>query len=85
MLGYPLFAGVLCLFGMAVLCMNWIGIVRHRIGGKTYSQIPFIGGLIASAGLLLVPRSRSLFWIPLVIDPSCVWLLCGLLLKWRKR
>jgi hypothetical protein len=47
---------------------------------RNYSMIPLIGGLIGTIGCLIAPSStfRSLWWIPLLLDPGC-GILFGLL------
>ena len=70
--------------GSMLLLPNLLGVLRYAFFKKSYSSIPFAGGVLASMGLFLLPGSRSFAWIPLIVDPGCAWLTVKLLLDWRK-
>ncbi len=40
---------------------------------RSYSLVPFIGGMIGTMGCMIAPLStiQSLWWIPLLLDPGC--------------
>jgi hypothetical protein len=46
-------------------------------------MIPFIGGILGSVSLFLLPIAevKSFWWIPLVVDLGCVPLFIGILLQ----
>ncbi|MEI6074618.1 MAG: hypothetical protein WCS94_03535 [Verrucomicrobiota bacterium] len=52
----------------------WIafgGLIRKR--EKFQSLIPFVGGMLGTIGLLLLPMSqpRRFWWVPLIMDLGC--------------
>ena len=48
-----------------------LGLARRRHA----SMVPLIGGVLASASLLACPLrgSSRVAWLPLVVDPGCLW------------
>ena len=71
-------------WGSMLMLPNLLGVLRYAFFKKRYSSILFLGGMLASIGLFLLPRSRSFAWIPLIVDPGCAWLTVKLLLDWQK-
>jgi hypothetical protein len=65
------FAVTLLIIGGAFIAFNamvfWLTVVRR---GKASSIAPIVGGVIAAAGIVILPVSESWkwFWVPLVID-----------------
>jgi riboflavin transporter FmnP len=63
------------LIGLSVLAIVgnlWIAI-RWYLFKKRASMIPFVGGVLGAAGLLLLPviELRHFWWVPLVADLGC--------------
>lgn len=64
-------APFLAIGGMASL-LNWMIVIGRRLTGRYSSLLPFVGGLLGSAGLWIAPRGPwTLFWwLPLILDPG---------------
>jgi hypothetical protein len=73
----------LLFWGGMLMLPNLLGILRYAFFKKKYSMIPFLGGVLTSIGLLLLPRLRPFAWIPLIVDPGCALLGAKLLFNWR--
>jgi hypothetical protein len=71
------------LWGGMLTIPNLLGVLRCAFFKKKYSMVPFLGGVLTSIGLLLLPRLRPFAWIPLIVDPGCAWLTAKLLYNWR--
>jgi hypothetical protein len=74
MIAAPLF-----LLGASVVFTNyycWLYLGYARRGHQ--SPVPFLGGCLCSVALLVSPVAevRPWAWLPLLLDPGCVYLLC---------
>ena len=73
----------LMFWGGMLTLPNVLGVLRYAFFKKRYSLIPFLGGVLTSIGLLLLPRLRPFAWVPLIVDPGCALLTAKLLHNWR--
>ena len=61
----------LTLFTVVALGNAWTAL-RFYFRGRPGSQVPFVGGLAGTIGLLVLPISAVSFsWIPLILDVGC--------------
>jgi hypothetical protein len=80
MIAVELLISVLALVGAAIAAGNWTILIRWFARRKHGSLIPALGGLLLAAAMLLVPtmRAKHYVWLPLIVDPGCLYLLaCG--------
>ena len=69
------FAVVLALLGGWVTALNYRVFYLEFTGQRQRSWIPLLGGFLAFLGLAAcpVPAVRRLAWLPIVLDPGCVF------------
>ena len=79
-------ATVCVLTGSVVIVANW-HIVVSGIRGQKSSMVPLAGGVVGALGLLIAPTytMRSLWLLPLVIDPGSGFLVVGSISYWILR
>jgi hypothetical protein len=85
-----LLTAVLALAGVAITVGNWTILIRWHARRKHGSLIPALGGLLLAAAMPLAPimRARHYVWLPLIVDPGCLYLLSSgvvFILKDRRR
>jgi hypothetical protein len=62
---------------------NWVTLVGIIVAKRSSSFVPFIGGVLAAIGMLLLPVADlwKWAWIPLIADfgtlPMWIWTLCA--------
>lgn len=63
--------------GAWVIACNFACITMWLAHRRHASLVPLVGGLLTSAALLACPIRGSFrfAWVPLVIDPGCLWAL----------
>ncbi len=67
---------------VAVILGNWAIVFRWYLRGKTGSQVPFLGGLLGAAAILVaLPEAAARWWwVPALADPGSAGLVVGALL-----
>ena len=81
-------SGVLLVIGGCAIIANYSLSIRWYLLKQRGSMIPFFGGILAAAGLALLPLQNVhvYWWIPPLIDPGCILLVAGVLIdKLRRR
>jgi hypothetical protein len=70
---------VLFVCGAFFICVNFAVIYQAHFKGKHSSPAGLIGGGLCSLALWLCPAkaASSWFWLPLVLDPGCLFLICA--------
>jgi hypothetical protein len=86
--GWLVPGAMLLVFGLIALGHGFC-LVRYLLRRKSFSVVPFIGGILGAIGLAMAPEpSLSRFWwIPLLVDygsaPSLIVWIGALVRKWR--
>ena len=71
------------LIGVLISLGNWVTLIGIIVTKGSSSFIPFIGGVLAAIGMLILPIEDiwKWAWIPLVADfgttPMWLWALCA--------
>jgi hypothetical protein len=65
-------ASVLGSFSALVIALNWLGALSEARSQRSYSPIPFVGGILGCSALLMLPvvGARWFAWLPLLLDYS---------------
>ena len=73
--------------GFVTILGNVFTLVRGLRGRISGSQIPFIGGLMASFGMLAspLPFISSIWYLTLFLDPGCIWLIVASFYYWGRK
>ena len=81
------FSFAFIVFSAWAILGNYVYIFQWYIKRKHSSQIPFIGGILGSIGLVISPVNslNQYWWIPLFLDPGCVCLLVATIVYWGFR
>ncbi len=78
-------SGALIFFsGLSIVANLWItfgGLIKRR--EKFESLVPFIGGVVGVVGVLLLPveKAHAFWWVPIVADLGCGFLLLGVIIE----
>lgn len=74
----PKIAAILIgVFGL-LLIVNLFALLDNALRGRHASLVPLLGGMWGAIGFALTPRLRSLWWIPILIEPGTVILFFAL-------
>jgi hypothetical protein len=67
---------------LGCLVTNLATIVRYLSSKKRGSTVPLLGGAAGAVGLWVGPMEwmRGYWWLPLVLDPGCAFLIVQLLI-----
>ena len=59
-------------FSAIVITLNWLGALHVARSQRSYSPIPFVGGILGCSALLMLPVAGALWfaWLPLLLDYS---------------
>jgi phosphate/sulfate permease len=85
---------MLCISGVFLLSAcalvvgaNWWLSLCWYLRRKRSSLTPFVGGLLGTLGLVLLPFDGTVgyWWVPIVLDPGCGLLLAAIALEFLKR
>lgn len=82
-----------CVSVMLLALSIWIMVGNLLIVSCWYTKkqketmIPFLGGILGAAGIALFPLPilSRFFWIPLVADPGCGFMLVGVFIEQIRR
>jgi hypothetical protein len=68
---------VAAFLGAVFVVANWHGLLAWLIKRRGTSAVPVIGGAFLALAMAIAPgpSARSLWWLPLVLDPGCLLLL----------
>lgn len=66
-------SSILILLAIYIIIMNWITDVFYK-GKKNISGTPFFGAILLIVSLMILPTRKPIwiFFIPLIIDYSCI-------------
>ena len=74
----PKIAAILIgVFGL-LLFVNVFALIHNALRGRHASLVTLFGGLWGSIGFALTPRLRSLWWLPILVEPGTMIVLFGL-------
>lgn len=77
---------LLCPLGALFFVANWGALLAWLFRRKRSSGIPVLGGGALAIAMALAPSPslRSLWWLPLVLDPGCLILALNAALLWAR-
>jgi len=79
---------LLIIVGAYVSIMNWAVFVNNHILKRQWtSAVPFVGGVCAGIGMLLlpIPNVWKLAWLPLLLDWGSLPVIVAAVLESKKR
>ena len=75
MVFYWVLAATLFVTGAYLIALNFYGWLYLGLAKKEHhSPIAFLGGVLCALSLLILASTRRWFWVPLLLDPGCVYL-----------
>jgi hypothetical protein len=79
--------GLLSVAFIGLSAMQWIWVVRGWCGRASKSLVPLIGGLLGCFAVLLsgVSEAKRLWWVPFMIDPGSLLMICNAVLHAIKK
>ncbi|HEY6139557.1 MAG TPA: hypothetical protein VI670_17480 [Thermoanaerobaculia bacterium] len=79
-IGTPLLA-----LGLWIIVLNWAVVWTAKVGRKKVpSWTPLLGGVLAAAGLALIPNTSHWWWLPFLVDWGCLPGLVHTVLMYRR-
>lgn len=67
------FAGIAIATILALIAAYCIAFNYHASTTRRRSFIPLVGGMAGAIACLLYPHMARYAWVPLVVDPGCVF------------
>ena len=76
----------LAIFGVGayLILLNYYCYYLGYARGEHHSPVPFLGCVLCSLALFILPVTRSWFWLPLFVDPGSAFLLVLLVYSWMR-
>jgi hypothetical protein len=73
-------------FSAAFVVGNWHRLLIWLIRRKGSSGVPVLGGALLALAIAIAPGQsiRSLWWLPLVLDPGCILLVVTTVIFWSR-
>ena len=76
-------AGLLISGSLWIVLTNLSTFIQHKFYKRAGVQLPLMGGLLGAGALLLAPLPEvgPFWWIPLLVDPGCAYLILKALVR----